>query len=47
MEVPAIVRGSRVQAEGADQVSAKAGCSTTVQVDVTPRKREAEGTPNS
>ena len=47
MEVPAIMRGSRVPAEGADKVPAKEGCSSTVQADPTRGKREEEGSPNN
>ena len=47
MEVPAIVKGSRVPAEGADKVSAKEGRSSTVQADPTRGKREEEGSPNN
>ena len=47
MEVPAIVRGSRVPAKGADKVPAKEGCSSTVQVDLTRGKQEGEGLPNN
>ena len=46
MEVPAIVRGSRVPAKGADKVPAKEGCSSTVPADPTRGKREEEGSPN-
>ena len=45
MEVPAIVRGSRVPADGAGKVPAKEGCSSTVQADLTRGKREREGLP--
>ena len=45
MKVPAIVRGSRVPANGADKVPAKEGCSGTLQVDPTRGKREEEGWP--
>ena len=47
MEVPAIVRGSRVPAEGADKVPAKEGRSSTVQADLTCGKREREGWPRT
>ena len=47
MEVPAIVRGSRVPADGADKVSAKEGHSCTVQADPTRGEREEEGLPNN
>ena len=47
MKVPAIVRGSRVPADGADKVPAKEGCSSTVQADLTCGKREEEGSPNN
>jgi len=47
VEVPAIVRGSRVPAEGAEKVPAKEGCSSTVQADLTRGKREEEGSPNN
>ena len=47
MEVPAIVRGSRVPAKGADKVPAKEGCSSTVQADLTRGKRKEEGSPNN
>ena len=47
MEVPAIVRGSRVTAEEADKVPAKEGRSTTVQADLTDGRREEEGLPNN
>jgi len=47
VEVPAIVRGSRVPAEEADKVPAKEGCSSTVQADLTCGKREREGSPKT
>ena len=47
MEVPAIVRGSRVPAEEAGKVPAKEGCSSTVQADLTRGKREGEGSPKT
>jgi len=47
VEMPAIVRGSRVPAEGADKVPAKEGCSSTVQADLTCGEREKEGSPNN
>ena len=47
MKVPAMVRGSRVPADGADKVPANEGCSSTVQADLTRRKREEEGSPNN
>ena len=47
MEVPAIMRGSRVPAEGAGKVPAKDGCSSTVQADLTRGKREREGLPKT
>ena len=47
MEVPAIVRGSRVPAEEADKVPAKEGRSSTVQADMTRGKQEEEGSPNN
>ena len=47
MEVPAIVKGSRLSAEEADKVPAKEGCSSTVQADLTCGKREEEGSPNN
>ena len=47
MEVPAIVRGSRVPAEEADKVPAREGRSSTVQADLTRGKREGEGSPNN
>ena len=47
MEVPAIVWGSRVLANGADKVPDKEGCSSTVQADMTRGKREEEGSPNN
>ena len=47
MEVPAIVRGSRVPAKGADRVPAREGWSSTVQADLTRGKREEEGSPNN
>jgi len=45
VEVPAIVRGSRVPAEEADKVPAKEGRSSTVQADLTRGEREREGSP--
>jgi len=36
-----------VPAEGADKMPAKEGCSSTVQADLTRRKREEEGSPNN
>ena len=47
MEVPAIVRGSRVPAAEADKVPAKEGRSSTVQADLTRGKRQEEGSPNN
>ena len=55
MEVPAIVRGSRVAAEEADKVPAEEadkmpaleGRSSTVQADLTRGKREREGSPKT
>jgi len=47
VEVPAIVRGSRVPAEEADKVPANEGCSSTVQADLTRGKREREGSPKT
>jgi len=47
VEVPAIVRGSRVPADGADNVSAKEGHSCTVQADPTREEPEEEGSPNN
>jgi len=47
VEVPAIMRGSRVPAEGAGKVPAKDGCSSTVQADLTRGKREREGLPKT
>jgi len=47
VEVPPIVRGSKVPANGADKVPAKEGCSSTVQADLTRGKREEEGSPNN
>jgi len=40
--VPAIMRGSRVPADRADQVPAKAGCCSTVQVDPTLGSRRGK-----
>jgi len=47
VEVPAIVRGSRVPAEEADKVPAKEGWSSMGQADPTRGKREEEGSPNN
>jgi len=47
VEVPAIMRGSRVPAAEADKVPAEEGRSSTVQVDLTRGKREEEGSPNN
>ena len=47
MEVPAIVRGSRVPAKEAGKVPAKEGRSSTVQADLTRGKREREGSPRT
>jgi len=47
VEVLAIVKGSRVPAEEADKVPAKEGRGSKVQVDLTPGKREEEGSPNN
>ena len=47
MEVPAIVRGSRVPAKGADKVPAREGRSSTVQADLTRGKQEWEGSPKT
>jgi len=47
VEVPAIVRGSRVPAGGADRVPAREGRSSTVQADPTRGKREWEGSPKT
>jgi len=41
------MRGSRVPAEAADKVPAKEGRSSTVQADLTRRKREWEGSPKT
>jgi len=47
VEVPAIVRGSRVPAEEADKVLAKEGRRRTVQADLRRGKWEEEGSPNN
>jgi len=47
VEVPAIVRGSRVPADGAGKVPAKEGRSSTVQADLTRGEREREGPPKT
>jgi len=47
VEVPAIVRGSRVPAGEADKVPAKKRHSSTVQADLTRGKREREGSPKT
>ena len=47
MEVPAIVRGSRVPAEEAGKVPASEGRSSTVQADLTRGKGEREGSPKT
>ena len=47
MEVPAIARGSRVPAKGADKVPAKEGSSSMVQGELTRGKREREGSPKT
>jgi len=47
VEVPAIVRGSRVPAKEADKVPAEEGRSSTVQADLTHGKREREGSPET
>ena len=47
MEVPAIVRDSRVPADGADRMPANEECSSTVQADLTRGKRESEGSPKT
>jgi len=47
VEVPAIVRGSRVPAGEADKVPAKEGRSSTVQADLTRGKREWECSPKT
>jgi len=47
VKVPAIVRGSRVPAEGAGKVPAKEGRSSTVQADLTRGEREREGSPKT
>ena len=47
VEVPAIVRGSRVPAEAAGKEPAKEGGSSMVQADPTRGKREEEGSPNN
>jgi len=47
VEVPPIVRGSRVPADEADKVPAKEGRSSTVQADLTHGKREWEGLPTT
>jgi len=43
VEVPPIVRGSRVPAEEANNVPAKEGWRSTVQADPTRGRREREG----
>ena len=43
VEMPAIVRGSRVPADAAGKVPAKEGCSSMVQADPTRGKREEGG----
>jgi len=45
--MPAIVRGCRVPAKGADKVPAREGSSRTVQADLTRREWEEEGSPNN
>jgi len=47
VEMPAIVRGSRVPANAADKVPGKEGCNSTVQADLTRGKLEREGSPNN
>jgi len=47
VEVPAVVRGSRVPADEADKVPAKEGRSSTVQADPTRGKREWERLPTT
>ena len=47
VEMPAIVMGSWVPAEGADKMPAKEGRSSTVQVDLTRGKWAEEGSPNN
>jgi len=47
VEVPAVVRGSRVPAEVAGRVPATEGRSSTVQEELTQGKREREGSPKS
>ena len=47
MVVPAIVMGSRVPAKAAGKVTAKEGCSSTVQADLTRGKRDREDSPNN
>jgi len=47
VEVPAIVKGSRVPADRADKVPAKEGHSSTVQADLTRGKRKEEGSSNN
>ena len=47
MEVAAIVRGSRVPADGGGKVPAKEGCSSKVQADLTRGKWEEEGSPKT
>jgi len=47
VEVPAIVRGSRMPAKAAGKVPAKEGRSCTVQADRKGGKREREGSPKT
>jgi len=47
VEVPAIMRGSRVPAEEAGKVPAKEGRSSTEQADPTRGKQEGEGSPTT
>jgi len=47
VQVPAIVRGSRVPAEEAGKVPAKEGRSSTGQADPMCGKRDREGSPNN
>jgi len=47
VEVPAIVRGSRVPAKEADKVPGKERRSSTVQADLTRGNRERDGLPRT
>jgi len=47
VRVPAIVMGSRMPADWADQVPAKEGRSSMVQADPPRGKRKREGSPNN